>query len=158
MSDKQASPDQSREASYPAEGNGGTAGAATAVDERPGDSPDAGSQDQGPGRRLRDRLRHAPRGARWAATAAAAVLLVLLIGLGGFLLGRGTADDGGRPGDGPHRGFPGFGGGHDGDRGGDFDGDFDGAGPIGGGGAAQGTSAQTWYVVPAPAASADTLG
>lgn len=87
--------------------------ATTATDgPHPPPPPHAGPQGEPPapprGTRLRDRARRIPRAAWLSATA---VIVVVGIGLGGFLLGRTTAPDGGGRGHLEHGQRPGFPGG-----------------------------------------------
>ncbi|GAB3787486.1 hypothetical protein [Nocardioides ungokensis] len=134
----------------PAEPGGGTV-----VQERPDLDPGAGQPALAQKPPLRDRLREAPTGAKWAAGSAAAVVALAAVGVGGFAIGRATASHGdtgpgqlgpgGSPGGLPH----------------DDDGEGQGFGAPGGpggsdssGSTASGSGSATssaWYVVPAPA-------
>ncbi|WP_180936450.1 hypothetical protein [Nocardioides ungokensis] len=73
----------------PAEPGGGTV-----VQERPDLDPGAGQPALAQKPPLRDRLREAPTGAKWAAGSAAAVVALAAVGVGGFAIGRATASHG----------------------------------------------------------------
>jgi len=132
----------------PAEPGGGTV-----VQERPDLEPGAGQPAVAQKSPLRDRLREAPTGAKWAAGSAAAVVALAAVGAGGFAIGRASASHGDTgPGQFGPGGSPG-GFQHDDGDGQDFGapggpGGSDSSGTTGSGSGSATNSA--WYVVPAP--------